>query len=976
MAAPSNANLHIPLIRVLLTIFVTCEIHGFAMMKAIQVVYRIFLLSSNNVIIQTTAKAGLTQMVTTMFSKLSRVNNGSQGSGKSKISISHTAASNNDSLSANSASSSSPSFDAFLAYKRDCQVLFRYLCQVTSRPELDQSPAVVTPQVALQGRILAYELILSALNQSGPVIRNDMIFLHLIKKDLFLSLSKTGVSVNPALFELTLSVFLMLLNLFHAQIKTEVEVLFNEIYLKILESPNATFQQKNKVLQSILKITGNPQYLVDIYVNYDCDFAMESIYERIVLDLCKMSQGRNGVSLNNKDSSAIAAAEEMESRGLLGFGNVSPDQLSLLEGKIRVKSLRCIIAMVNSLLRWSTETAPSIGMEAKESLQPTVIASTQSAEEGDSNVVSPTSFYETPETSPNLVDETASTSGSFDSNSHGSAIIMPKSPLNIISIGVNSSSPKTFQSAVDPAKLEETKLKKKALKEGLALFNSKPKAGIRYLVEQGIIKAAIPNKIVDFILQSLTSINKAALGEYFGESDELGVKVMHAFVDRLDFSGIPFVTSLRSFLQYFRLPGEAQKIDRIMEKFAARYFETNPDIFANADAAYTLAFSVIMLNTDLHSPSIKKRMEKHEFLRNNRGINDNSDLPDDFLGVIYDEINTNEIVLEDERVRKGAAAAAAGTSHEIYEKETAQMKAKSEARFKGPRPPAAAFRSAMHAEHVKSMFELIWAPLLAALSRMYEEAPQPAKGDMEVVASLEATEDISQICLGGLLTAIQISCLFNLELPRDAFVGTLAKFTLLTTAAGPSTLITRKSISAFKALLSIAKTNGNDLDSNWIIVLQCITKVDSNAAAAALNAANGTSSGPERGIFAFVNYLKTSGSGSSPGTGSNAGATGPSLSDSSTVNPSLKLMQSEFQNQEMLVSIDRIFSDSVHLNGTAILHFFRALCQVSQEEIDATSSGSESSISLFCLQRIVEIAYYNLSRIRLEWSQIWKVGGI
>jgi brefeldin A-inhibited guanine nucleotide-exchange protein len=36
--------------------------------------------------------------------------------------------------------------------------------------------------------------------------------------------------------------------------------------------------------------------------------------------------------------------------------------------------------------------------------------------------------------------------------------------------------------------------------------------------------------------------------------------------------------------------GEAQKIDRLMEKFASRFFETNPkhEHFASADTAYVL----------------------------------------------------------------------------------------------------------------------------------------------------------------------------------------------------------------------------------------------------------------------------------------------------------------------------------------------------------------------------------------------------
>ena len=60
---------------------------------------------------------------------------------------------------------------------------------------------------------------------------------------------------------------------------------------------------------------------------------------------------------------------------------------------------------------------------------------------------------------------------------------------------------------------------------------------------------------------------------------------MHAFVDLMDFENLPFVDALRTFLQAFRLPGEAQKIDRYMLKFAERYIGGNPTTeFANAGA--------------------------------------------------------------------------------------------------------------------------------------------------------------------------------------------------------------------------------------------------------------------------------------------------------------------------------------------------------------------------------------------------------
>lgn len=57
---------------------------------------------------------------------------------------------------------------------------------------------------------------------------------------------------------------------------------------------------------------------------------------------------------------------------------------------------------------------------------------------------------------------------------------------------------------------------------------------------------------------------------------------MHAFVDFMDFSNMRFTDALRTFLQSFRLPGEAQKIDRYMLKFAERFISGNLTVFANA----------------------------------------------------------------------------------------------------------------------------------------------------------------------------------------------------------------------------------------------------------------------------------------------------------------------------------------------------------------------------------------------------------
>lgn len=44
------------------------------------------------------------------------------------------------------------------------------------------------------------------------------------------------------------------------------------------------------------------------------------------------------------------------------------------------------------------------------------------------------------------------------------------------------------------------------------------------------------------------------------------------------------------------------------------------------------------------------QMSKAEFLRNNRGIDDGSDIPEDFMSALYDRIVLNEIKMKDDTV--------------------------------------------------------------------------------------------------------------------------------------------------------------------------------------------------------------------------------------------------------------------------------------------------------------------------------------
>ncbi|EJK64296.1 hypothetical protein THAOC_14985, partial [Thalassiosira oceanica] len=192
-------------------------------------------------------------------------------------------------------------------------------------------------------------------------------------------------------------------------------------------------------------------------------------------------------------------------------------------------------------------------------------------------------------------------------------------------------------------------------------FNQKPAAGLKYAASCGHVDADDPADVARYLHQNRDNFDKAQIGEYLGREKEwmggFALRVLRSYGDLLDFRSMKFDEAIRYYLSGFRLPGEAQKIDRIMEVFAARYTDQNPDVFPTADSAFILAFSIIMLNTDLHNPAIKedRKMTIASFQRMNSGVCDGGDFPDEMLEEIFHRIRDDQISLKEDDDARDAA---------------------------------------------------------------------------------------------------------------------------------------------------------------------------------------------------------------------------------------------------------------------------------------------------------------------------------
>ncbi|KAM0348623.1 hypothetical protein ACHAPU_004058 [Fusarium lateritium] len=836
-------------------------------------------------------------------------------------------------------------------YIRDAYLVFRSFCNLSTKVLPPDQLYDVRGQ-PMRSKLISLHLIHTLLNNNIAVftspfctIKNSKSgeptsFLQAIKFYLCLSITRNGASSVDRIFNVSCEIFWLMIKYMRADFKKEIEVFLNEIYLALLARRTAPLSQKLQFVTILNRLCADPKALVEIYLNYDCDQTVDNIYQTIIEDLSKFSTTPLTITTINEQvyeemRAKTSPASEWQLKTTLPppltVAHIAPNQESEpdypKEYAIKRLSIEALVETLRSMVNWSApirgdaEPARSENHDGKPSLdiRPSI----------DPSINDSVSRVETP--------------------------LPPSTPIL----------------EDDPDQLEKEKAKKTALMKAINQFNFKPKKGIQMLLRDGFIASDSPKDIAEFLIKE-DKLDKAQIGEYLGEGEQKNIDTMHAFVDTMEFAKRRFVDSLRQFLQSFRLPGEAQKIDRFMLKFAERYVLGNPNAFANADTAYVLAYSVILLNTDLHSVKIAKRMSKEEFIKNNRGINDNANLPDEYLLTIYDEIAANEIVLKSERDAAAMAGNAPAQStgiaaglgqalsnvgrdlqREAYMQQSEEIALRSEQLFKDlfksqRRKAGTKYILATSFRHVSPMFSVTWMSIFSTLSSQIQKSH-----------NLE----VNKLCLEGMKLATQIACLFDMSTPREAFMSALKNTTNLN---NPQEMMA-KNIEALKVVLELGQSEGNVLRESWKDILMCISQLDRLQL---ISGGVDESAVPDVSKARFLPPQRTETSDSRSSSHSKKQARGRSGTSSKGFSTEIAL---ESRSDDVVRSVDRIFTNTANLTGESMVYFAKALTEVSWDEIKV--SGSNDSPRTYSLQKIVEISYYNMDRVRFEWSNIWEVFG-
>ncbi|EXB37040.1 Pattern formation protein [Morus notabilis] len=731
-------------------------------------------------------------------------------------------------------------------YRIRCAVdIFHFLCSLLNVVEQLETEGSTLRTAEEDIQFFALVLINSAVELSGDGIGRHPKLLRMVQDDLFHHLIHYGTCSSPLVLSMICCTVLNAYHFLRRFIRLQIEAFFGFVLLRISTTQGVPLQLQEVSLEGIINFCRHPTFIIETYVNYDCDPHCRNVFEEIGKLLCKHS-----------------------------FPVSSPLT------SLKIQAFEGLMVIINNI-------ADNIDRE------------------DDSTPFEPYPI-EISEYIPFWEDKPSDDSMNW----------------------------------VDFLRL--SRAQKRKLLIAAYHFNHDEKKGLEYLKFSKLSPDPPDPKSYAFFFRYTPGLDKNMLGDYLGDPDEFHIQVLKEFTETFEFTGMVLDTALRNYLESFRLPGESQKIQRILEAFSDRFYELKTeDIFESKDAVLILCYSLIMLNTDQHNPQVKKKMTEDEFIRNNRAINGGKDLPREYLSELFNSISNNAITIFSQ----------SGQSVEMNPSRWIELMNRS-------RTVQPFSLSNFDRRLGRDMFSSIAGPAVASLYAFFEHADE---------------EELLHECVEGLFSIARIAQ-YGLEETLDELLASFCKFTTLLNpyASAEETLFAfshdLKPKIATLAVFTIANNFANSIRGGWKNIVECLLKLKRlkllPQSVIEFDATSPTTSGS--GATFLSNETKF---GSRQASGM-INRFSHFLSMES-IEESLSLGVSEFEQNLKIIKqcrIGNIFSNTSSLHEDALINLGRSLIFAAAGKGQKFSTPVEEEETVgFCWDLIIAITLANIHRFQSFW---------
>ena len=730
------------------------------------------------------------------------------------------------------------------SYNSNCCNYFKFLCKILTKEDFNNN----------NEKKLSLELITFILENYSNNLNENKDFILLIQNELTEGLFKTCLSEEINIFNLSINLFFIVWEFFRFYLKLQISIFNENVFLKILDSENSSFEQKKIILEYFSK--QKSVYFIELYANYDIDVNEKFLVNRLATAFNRIVQGKF-----KKREESFSEEQNYELISL---------------------SLKILSFFVENIYEFCINN--------------------RGFNENNNN-------------------------NNEDNNNNNDIITMTETNT------VNNNNNNNFYDYFKKDIINENLRKKYEIQKAAEKFNISIKNGISYLIKHNHIdntNIETQAKDLTFFLRNTSTLNKKKIGEYLGENNELALKVLKNYSESFDYTGIHIVQAFRIFLSTFYLCGEGQKIDRIVQEFASKYYNDNKNInnnYESADAVYYLAFAIIILQTDLHNQNVKNKMDFKTFSNSLEKTNGGKNFSKEFLLDIYNQINEEPISLPelDEEKEKMIKSR---NKEDNYNREKKRILNECFNKMKQGKENKYIMLDEDYFDDnlISSLMSVIWTVLLASYSEMIESVNE---------------NDLIEISIKSMSNCIKIFGLLNLENEKKTFFNSFVTMTNL----NKNKEIKMKNILIIKEILMIVNEDRNNNKyciHCWEIILDLIEKINFF-----ILGSTGTKLEKEQ-IF---NYLR------------NKNKNSKNVEEEiEIIKENMNLITKEITNYE------KIFNNTNKLNNETIIEFISCLCSLAKKQF--LNSGVTK---IFLLQKIVEVGELNINRDFFIFSKIWKI---
>ena len=813
-----------------------------------------------------------------------------------------------------------------------------YLSTTSTLGSADEETTKTNSEVRILCRQFCLINVKEMIEKSNNYFQNDNDIIYIVRELFKDSLLKNALSNKIKIFQLSLEVFVSLIKHFRVHLKEQIEIFMTKVLIKILESEIFDYEYKKAILDVLMVLVEDAEFIVEIYVNYDCDVNSNAVFSILINLLTKII---NGLYKKSKYQSTFKNQEEnLLVSTTLSFFNKFVENLNLLVEKNEQKKNKAY----NNNIQDENENATNINNTTINN-NTTLITNINQNETQNTDDNSASNLVEVKdkiaknlqlkkylEKAIEIFNISKKASEFLNYLEKEKMIYSEQSFSKIKTVYIDDINNNTIQddynkllspeesTIISDVSSEEVSLevyKSTNLMKNPFLTTINPL--IYFIVTED--KEKLPTltyedykafEVARFIRTNVKKLIRERLGDYLCSGKEFNKKVLTYFINSFDFTDHSLLDAMRVLFYELPLSGEAQVIDRVVQTFGEKFHKQNPQELKNPDFCYYLAFAILQLNTDLHRAEVENKMTLKQFTDQLMGLSTgNEKIDPKYLENIYKTIQREPLIIPGQKLNDSNK-----NKKELIQEEKKNIMESTFYQLNTITNISSNYNYVLGADNddIRNLLESSWSNFFSTYSILLAETTD---GDIVRYIFLMA-----RTC--GIL---------KLNTAVEAYINAIIGITNINDNREI------KNADLIEKLITFIRINGQYIRTGWNIILETISKIDYY-------------------LNTDKEYIKED------------------LKHKSSMKNIEKEISVNLQKKDILsknitdMIYDGIFSKTNTFDEETIINFVTCLCAISKSELTEYYHRR-----VFSLVKLSEVADFNIFRIQVEWVKIWKLIG-